>query len=100
MSAKIDDNESGAYARATMAAKKKTVKKFSEMIAIRVLPEDYERLDVLADRLPFVSRHALARAALKIGLSALEADPKRLLDEEMVPSPVRKQRPTTARGRG
>jgi hypothetical protein len=95
--AKIDEPDSAAYAGAAMAPqKKKAAKKFSEMIAIRVLPEDYERLDVLAERLPFVSRHALARAALKIGLSALEDDPKRLLDEEMVKTPARK-RPATAR---
>lgn len=99
MTAKIDEPESAAYSGAPMAAKKKKAKKFSEMIAIRVLPEDYERLDVLAERLPFVSRHALARAALKIGLSALEDDPKRLLDEEMVKTPSSK-RPTTGRGRG
>lgn len=96
MMAKIDEADPAAYSEAPMAAKKKAAKKFSEMIAIRVLPEDYERLDVLAERLPFVSRHALARAALKIGLSALESDPKRLLDEEMVKAPARK-RPTHPR---
>lgn len=99
MKAKIDEPDSAAYSGPPMAPQKKTAKKFSEMIAIRVLPEDYQRLDVLAERLPFVSRHALARAALKIGLSALEDDPKRLLDEEMVKAPSRK-RPPGGRGRG
>lgn len=97
MTTRIDVAVDASYSAMPMAAKKNTAK-FSAMIAIRVLPEDDERLDVLAERLPFVTRHQLARAALKIGLSALEADPKRLVDEEMVKTPARKA--PTRRPRG
>jgi hypothetical protein len=55
-------------------------------------PKSGVHFNVLAERLPFVSRHALARAALKIGLAALEANPKRLVDEEMVRSPRERKR--------
>jgi len=96
----IDDAHREPYPDSPMATKKKATKTtFRAMVAIRVLQEDADRLDALAERLPFVSRHALARAALKIGLAALEADPKRIVDEEMVKSPTRRTRPATTAGR-
>jgi hypothetical protein len=82
---KIDAARPETYPTMEMATKKKAAKTtFRAMVAIRVLEQDAARLDALAERLPFVSRHALARAALKIGLAALEADPRRIVEEEMV----------------
>jgi hypothetical protein len=47
-------------------------------VAIRLSEEDMHRLDALADRIPIASRNAIARAALRFGLAALEADPAKL----------------------
>lgn len=101
MSTEIDARGAGAYSAARMATKKvskKTAKTLGAMIAIRVLQEDADRLAALAERLPFVSRHALARAALKIGLAALEADPTRIVKDEMV-KPSTRRRPSSTRPR-
>lgn len=102
MNAEIDAPGGDTYPPTSMATKKKAAKTtFRAMVAIRVLQEDADRLDVLAERLPFVSRHALARAALKIGLAALEADPTRIVKEEMVkPTPGRRRPSARHRGRG
>jgi predicted transcriptional regulator len=97
----IDDTHAATYAGSDMATKKKAAKTtFRAMVAIRVLQEDADRLDELAERLPFVSRHALARAALKIGLAALEADPTRIVKEEMVKPSTGRRRPSTRQGKG
>ena len=36
------------------------------------------RLDALTESIPIASRNAIARAALRIGMAALEADPSQL----------------------
>lgn len=51
----------------------------TQQLGIRVSDEDIRRLDELADRLTIVKRHAIARAALRLGLEILEADPTKLL---------------------
>ena len=50
----------------------------SRQIAIRLSDDDMARLDALAESIPIASRNAIARAALRIGLAALEADPAQL----------------------
>lgn len=50
----------------------------SRQIAIRLSDDDMTRLDALADSIPIASRNAIARAALRIGLAALEKDPSQL----------------------
>ena len=51
----------------------------SRQIAIRLSDDDMQRLDGLAQSIPIASRNAIARAALRIGLAALEENPARLL---------------------
>ncbi|HVJ20051.1 MAG TPA: hypothetical protein VM686_31770 [Polyangiaceae bacterium] len=53
--------------------------RLARQVAIRLSEEDMQRLDALADSIPIASRNAIARAALRIGLAALEADPSQLL---------------------
>lgn len=63
-----------------MAAKKRAgTKGFRAMVAIRVEQADADRLDALVERLPIATRHAIAREALRIGLSVLEEDPTQLV---------------------
>lgn len=64
-----------------MATKTKAAatKSFRAIVAIRILQEDAERLDALAERLPVASRHAIAREALRIGMAVLEEDPTQLV---------------------
>jgi len=52
--------------------------RLARQVAIRLSEEDMQRLDALADSIPIASRNAIARAALRIGLAALEADPSQL----------------------
>lgn len=54
------------------------------LLNLRVEPDTLERSDALAERLPF-GRPAIIRAALRIGLSALEADASLLLLPEAMP---------------
>ena len=58
----------------TMAAKK-TKDDGGAMLGIRIDAEDVARLDALTERMLLGSRHALARAALRLGLDAIERDP-------------------------
>jgi hypothetical protein len=47
-----------------------------QMLAVRVTVTDVERLDAVVARSPgLLTRHALARAAMRIGLDAIERDP-------------------------
>ena len=60
---------------------------------VRVAPEDIRRIDALAERLANLgaSRNAVARAAMRLGLDAMEADPTRILAS---PPPPRGRRPS------
>lgn len=51
----------------------------SRQIAIRLSEEDMATLDRLADAIPIASRNAIARAALRLGLAAIDANPSLLL---------------------
>lgn len=61
----------------------------SKALFLRVGPEDIDRLDALSARLPVVSKNAIARTAMRLGMAILEEDPTRVLD---VPSPRRGRR--------
>jgi hypothetical protein len=50
-------------------------------VSIRISSEDLGRLDAMTDRLTIGSRNAIARAALRLGLDLIEADPARLLKQ-------------------
>jgi hypothetical protein len=59
--------------------KKKASEVLGATLGLRLTAEEAERLDALVRRLPFSSRHAMARALLRIGLEVVEAEPSRLL---------------------
>jgi hypothetical protein len=68
-----------------MAKKTKTTdddETLSVQLGVRVAPSDAARLDALAERFPIAKRNAIARAALLIGLEAIEAQPTILLGEK------------------
>jgi predicted DNA-binding protein len=65
--------------------------RLSHQVAIRLSDEDLGRLDALGERVPIASRNAIARAALRIGLDALEENPGRLV-EAPLPKRGRKAR--------
>ena len=52
--------------------------RLDRQVAIRLSEDDMTRLDALTETIPIASRNAIARAALRIGLAALEADPSQL----------------------
>jgi hypothetical protein len=68
-----------------MATKKRSKttedENLSIQLGIRVTPTDADRLTALADRFPLATRNAIARAALAIGLGAIEENPLILLGE-------------------
>jgi hypothetical protein len=53
----------------------KNTKDEGAMLGIRIDADDVARLDALTERMLLGSRHALARAALRLGLDAIERDP-------------------------
>ncbi len=53
--------------------------KLDRTLALRVADADMDRLEAVAARFPIVTPRALARVALRIGLDAIERDPKLLL---------------------
>jgi hypothetical protein len=55
-------------------------------LGLRLTAEEAARLDAIVERIPIASRHSIARAALRIGLEALEDDPTRIV------APARKPR--------
>jgi hypothetical protein len=55
--------------------------RLKKQVAIRLTQSDLDRLEALAKRVPIASRNAVARAALRLGLDVLEADPTRLVSE-------------------
>jgi len=57
------------------------------MLAFRLAQVDVDRLETLATKMPVLSKTALARAALLIGLDAIERSPARVLE---LPTPRRR----------
>ncbi|MBI2945181.1 MAG: hypothetical protein HYY25_13380 [Candidatus Wallbacteria bacterium] len=72
---------------ATMAEKKRATARggLTEVIHFRVAPEDLARLDALSERIPVASRNTITRAALRLGITALEEDPARFLQATVTP---------------
>jgi hypothetical protein len=62
-----------------MAKAMKAKDGLSEMLGVRVSTDDLTRIDALAQRIEVGTRHSIARAALRIGLDAIERDPAILL---------------------
>ena len=58
------------------------------MLGLRVSADDMARIDALAGRLAIGTRHGIARAALRLGLDAIEKDPAILLSGRAVPARV------------
>jgi hypothetical protein len=56
--------------------------KLARQVAIRLSDDDMNRLDALTESISIASRNAIARAALRIGLAALEADPSQLFSSK------------------
>jgi predicted DNA-binding protein len=52
-----------------------------KQVAIRLDQSDVQRLQALTKRIRVLSRNAVAREALRIGLSELEREPARILRE-------------------
>jgi hypothetical protein len=50
-------------------------------IFIRLTTADVERLDALAERYPILTRSGVARAAIRLGLDAIERSPMALLEQ-------------------
>lgn len=67
------------------------------MLALRVTATDLERLDAIVATSPgLLTRHSLARAAMRVGLDAIARDPKVLFSQ---PIPKRGgARPRKTRG--
>lgn len=68
----------------TMATKKTKGddETLSVQLGVRVTAADAERIQALAERFPLFKGNAIARAALLIGLDAIEAQPTVLLGEK------------------
>jgi len=67
-----------------MATKKRSAvedENLSVQLGVRITPTDAERLTALAERFPLATRNAIARAALAIGLDAIEENPLILLGD-------------------
>lgn len=58
----------------------KSDERLGHQIAMRVSEEDVTRLEALSDRIPIATKNAIARAALRIGLDALEENPGRIVE--------------------
>lgn len=54
------------------------VPQLTEVISMRLSPEDKAKLDELAERMP-IKRLTIARVAMRIGLEAIAKDPSVLL---------------------
>ena len=67
----------------TMATRKKTDEEtLSEQIGLRLTFTERKRLDALAERFPLVGRSGIVRAALLVGLEAIERQPGILIGEK------------------
>ncbi|CAN5341398.1 hypothetical protein BH09MYX1_BH09MYX1_62200 [soil metagenome] len=62
----------------------------TNQVTIRLSDEDVARLDAMTARIPVASRKGIARAALRVGLDALEKNPARLVES---PLPKRGRKP-------
>jgi len=52
-----------------------------EQLTIRISGRDLARLESLGKRITIASRNSIARAALQLGISILEKEPERILQQ-------------------
>ena len=52
-----------------------------EIISMRLTTDDKRLLKKVAERIPMMPRLTIARAALRLGLAALDEDPARVLEQ-------------------
>lgn len=63
-----------------------------QTIIVRVTDADVERLDALAERYPALGKRSnAARAALRVGMSAIEEDPGIVMTASAPSAPKRKK---------
>lgn len=60
------------------------------MVGVRLSQRDADRLTALQVAIGIATRHAIAREALRIGLDALEEDPRRRARSAEKPAPTRR----------
>ena len=56
----------------------------NQALYLRVTDDDIARLDAMAERIRLLTRSGIARAALRLGLEAIEANPAVLVGEPVV----------------
>ena len=61
-------------------SRRKTAAELDQVVHFRVTPDDLARLGALAERFPMFSRNAISRAALRVGIAAIEGNPALLLE--------------------
>jgi hypothetical protein len=66
-------------------------RKLTDLISMRLSPEDSEELDAVCERIP-MPRLTVARIAMQLGLAELRDNPARVLEGES-------KRPRRAKGR-
>jgi hypothetical protein len=59
--------------------KSKATSPLNTQVALRISEDEAQRLDAFAAAHPIVSKHAIARFALRLGMDRLEKDPSLLL---------------------
>jgi hypothetical protein len=69
-----------------MTPPREAEEKLTENLGIRVSAEDLALLDEIAALAPFATRHAIARAAMRVGLDEIKREPTRLL---VLPRPAK-----------
>lgn len=62
---------------------------FTKQLALRVTARDQDRIERLAQRIQIATTAAVMRAALRVGLDALERDPALIFETQPVGSPER-----------
>lgn len=67
----------------------------SEALNLRFTPEEMAEIDAVAEVAPFTSRHAVARAALLLGVALIKADPTKLLAMPAPPKAPKASKATT-----
>jgi predicted transcriptional regulator len=61
----------------------------TDLISIRLAPEDTAALDALASAIAVATRRAIARAALRLGIAKLQRNPAKLLGTKRLKRPAR-----------
>lgn len=74
----------------------------TRQIVVRLSEGDMQRLEALVARVPIGSRTGIARAAFRLGLATLEADPTKLVEDTDSSAPevaIRGRKARQQRGR-